>query len=444
MSKKSYSDIEQAIKTAAEAHEPAFDEQSWKKMEALLDKDKDRKRPVIFWLWWLLPLVIGAGVAGYYIFNNPGKENVNQKIATTKNYKPVNEDVNSNSAIEPNTKTESNLNNDDLNAVPKNFNNDNNNSVVGYFPGSTNNSITKSAQTNSQTNKDEINSKRNLNDKLDGKMKTTIKAGYPSVDDETNENLSSENNPDDTKKALATKEKTEEIIVIKVDADKTPEKEIVKMIDSTVEKLKTDKRTKNRISKLYIIAVGGAEANGVKLFSADKITGRYGLGLGYELSKNLSVQTGFYVSNKKYNAAAGDYKTKPGSYWNVVDIKNIEANCKVYEIPISVIYNFTPGKKLNIIASAGLSSYIMKKEDYRFYYEHYGVPREADAHYSGNKNLFSVLRLSAGIEKKISSRLSVIASPGVAIPLSGVGDGEVKLYSTDLTIGLKFYPFKKK
>ena len=195
---------------------------------------------------------------------------------------------------------------------------------------------------------------------------------------------------------------------------------------------------------MYVIAVAGAEANGVKLFSADKITGRYGLGLGYNLNKNLSVQAGFYVSNKKYAATGGDYKTKPGSYWNTVDIKSIEANCRVYEIPISLTYNFPAGKKLSVFASAGLSSYIMKKEDYHFYYERYGMPYWADAYYKGNKNLFSVLRVSAGIEKKINNRFSIIASPGVSIPLSGVGDGQVKLYSADISIGLKFYPFQKK
>ena len=86
----------------------------------------------------------------------------------------------------------------------------------------------------------------------------------------------------------------------------------------------------------------------------------------------------------------------------------------------------------------------MKREDYRFYYEHYGMAQQADAYYKENKNLFSVLRLSVGAEKKISGHFSVIASPGIAIPLSGVGEGEVKLFSTDISIGIKFTPFQKK
>ena len=77
MSKKSFNDIEQAIKAAIEAHEPAFDEQAWKKMEALLDKEKDRKRPFIFWMWWLLPFLIGAGTISYFVFND---ESTNKEL----------------------------------------------------------------------------------------------------------------------------------------------------------------------------------------------------------------------------------------------------------------------------------------------------------------------------------------------------------------------------
>ena len=86
----------------------------------------------------------------------------------------------------------------------------------------------------------------------------------------------------------------------------------------------------------------------------------------------------------------------------------------------------------------------MKKEDYQLYYERYGIPHKATVNYTGNQNLFSVFRLSAGIEKKASKNFSIIASPGVAIPLAGVGEGEVKLYTTDIMIGIKFTPSRKK
>lgn len=446
MSKRSFNEIEQAIKHAAEAHEPAFDEASWEKMEALLDKDKDRRRPLVFWIWWLLPLLIGAGVVSYFVFTGSGKEKKQHEVVIQKNDEPGAENPVSDPASVPNTKIESLSGNDEHGITAENTTRDNYSHAKFYVPVTADNIKVKpaSAETNLLSDDDKVNSKKKLNDKVNGKMSAAIKPALPSADDENNEILSTENNSGAVKTSSTDTEKKEEAIVVKVDADKVSEKEIEKMIDSVVERISSDTKKKNKISRLYIIAAYGAEANGVKLFSADKVTGRFGLGLGYQLNRNLSVQTGFYVSNKKYEATGKDYKTKPGSYWSIVDIKNIQANCRVYEIPVSVVYNFTPGKKLSIFASAGLSSYIMKREDYRLYYDHYGNPYQADVYYEGNKSLFSVLRLSAGIEKKISSRFSILASPGVAVPLSGVGDGEVKLYSADITIGLKFTPFQKK
>ena len=84
MSKKSFDEIEQAIRNAAGAHEQVFDEASWKKMETLLDNDKDRKKPVAFWLWWLLPLLIGAGAVSYFVFSDKDKNTKPQVIAIEK------------------------------------------------------------------------------------------------------------------------------------------------------------------------------------------------------------------------------------------------------------------------------------------------------------------------------------------------------------------------
>ena len=80
MSKRPYNDIEQIIKQVATANEPAFDKQAWKKMEALLDKEDGREK-TFFWLWWLLPIVLGASFLGYYQYNKVDKEEVTVPIA---------------------------------------------------------------------------------------------------------------------------------------------------------------------------------------------------------------------------------------------------------------------------------------------------------------------------------------------------------------------------
>lgn len=449
MSKRSFKDIEEFIKNAAEAHEPAFDEDAWKKMEVLLDKEKDNKK--LFAFWWLIPLLIGGAVVSYFVFNKNESKDNQPEIAFQKNVEPAKKNLKITADV-------SDKNSKQLDKIASNHKegqlnpgHDNNSnapiSVKAKKTPATHNLPAHRAlheEAVGQTTGEELFAKQQLADKTKGKLRASISSALPATDDESTEQSVTSNSPGHNQNNLNEVKKAEEVLIVKINEGNADEKAIEKIIDSVIESSVTDKKSKNRISKFYVIVTGGAEANGVKLFAADKITGRAGLAAGYQINKNISVQTGFFISNKKYIAGKEDYKTKPGSYWSMVDIKSIDAQCKVYEIPLQVRYDFAPGKKLNLFASAGLSSYIMKKEDYYFYYDRYGAAHQAEVYYKGNKSLLSVLRLSAGVEKKISKNFSVLVSPGIAVPLAGVGEGEVKLFSADLMIGLKFSPARQK
>ena len=85
----------------------------------------------------------------------------------------------------------------------------------------------------------------------------------------------------------------------------------------------------------------------------------------------------------------------------------------------------------------------MKKEDYYYYYIRYNTPHESAWSYTGNKNLFSILNLNLGLEKKISPVFSLLFEPSISIPLAGIGEGKVKLFSTSFQAGLKYQPLNK-
>jgi len=70
----------------------------------------------------------------------------------------------------------------------------------------------------------------------------------------------------------------------------------------------------------------------------------------------------------------------------------------------------------------------MDKEDYAYDYIYYNTPHHGKASYTGNRHWFSVLRIYGGMEKKISQTISVGIQPGLAIPLGGVGEGQIKLF----------------
>lgn len=468
MSKKSFSDIEAEIRQVADAYEAPFDEQAWVRMEALLDRDKDKKRRPFFWLWWMLPLLVAVIVAGLYFFMQPSAENKpiasGKLIADNKNGDTGNTMPAENKKVpDMGTSPAHNIdkpgyitNTEGQAAVSANQPGSKEKNAGNIKPGETNDNLqvaegsnipvkrkrkqgtsSKMAMTVKKPEADGVSS-----GKADaGKQQVVYTAAEMGVDREDNIPALKSDTAKNTFTDLAgTKSETDSIIK-ETAAKPVSEKGKPKSDTGKRETAKTKKKT---VRGFYFIAAAGAEANGVKLFSFDKITARYGVGIGYQVTKNLSVQTGFYASNKKYVAGPGDYKAKEGSYWSRVDITKVDAACRVYEIPLLLRYDFTPGKNTNLFLSAGISSFIMKKEDYHYYYYRYGMPYDAEAYYSGNKHLFSVLRFAPGLQTKLKGSFSLNISPGIAIPLAGVGEGTVKLYSTDLTIGLKFTPKRKK
>lgn len=465
MNKRSFKDIEEEMKQLANAHEAPFDEQAWVRMEALLDKDKDRKRPPFFWLWWLLPIVV-AGVAGvYYLYSN-NKPNNERAYALSKTESTVSDNKNAVNPLGINMQPVSEISTQPGNTDPAAGKPHNEQHISsGKNPvNDINTGIIKDVKHGNGSQKKNVvlysSGKKAQQSK--NKSRINVKASDPASDYSISTVLPEKqsvvihNNKDmDADKSLS----SGILPVIKNDSvniktgslnDSLKNKELViadtlkKETSETAGINETGKANKKNNRGFYFIAAAGADAGGVKLFSIDKITSRFGIAVGYQFGKRLSVETGFFTSNKKYVAGPGDYTAKAGTYWSVVDITSVEASCRVYEIPLMLRYDFYNRSKTGLFISAGLSSYIMKKEDYQYYYYRYGTLREAGASYTGNQHLFSVMRVAAGFERKIKGPFSIQLSPGISVPLAGVGEGQVKLFSTDLMIGLKFTPNRKK
>lgn len=445
MKKRPFSDIENIMAEKLNATEPAFDEASWLKMVALLDKEDRKPKPLIF--WWL-PILLGILIVGGYFLwpekkqhGNTGVENLNSKIS-----KPVDErnrivDVHNEQAIIPTDGTTEVV--DHKNVVERKQVKSQKKPANKKLPD--NNTVYATNINNAVVNKKIA-------------LQTSQKA-LPVTADISN--LSAQDkllHENDTQRLKDTGEKVEakeEIPTVPVailngnsEADTAQISLKSKPDDSNVAfKTLAEKmiaKPKRPLSKIFFMVVMGSESNGTKLFSGGSNSIKAGISVGYQLSDRISIQTGFYNSAKKYTAGPGDYKAKPGSYWSVVDLRSIQANCRVYEIPLVFTYESLAGKKWNWHASAGLSNYIMKSEAYHYWYYRSGTPYEADAVYSGNRHLLSALRFSAGPSFKVSNKLSFIAAPGLMVPLKGVGEGSVKLYSTEFLVGLKYKPWHNK
>lgn len=424
-SEEQFEYIENKIKAAAENNQPVFEEQAWTKMEALLDKDKKR-RPFV-WLWFLVPLFLAGGLGSYLLFHNNSLKNNTSNIKVDININDKN-----NRTVQPssNNHPATHLQNNKIPSSKKSYNTvnvdrladvKNQQPVKNYFSAKNNKIfITEPASTDAALK--EVTEKKLI--VLDGLYK--INPVSPSETNAADAFVKQKIND-----SLQTKTKQINII--------TPDTSIAKITNNAA------KKQRKKGNGFYLLASAGADMGSVKLvsFKNNSLSAKYGVGLGYQLNKKWSVQTGFYISRKKYLAAPGDYHPKQGSYWNMVQLTKVEANCLIYEIPLAVRYNFTSKPVTNYYATVGLSSYIMKKEDYNYYYIRNNVPGKSAWTYRGNKNLFSILTLSAGLERKINEKLSIQAEPSIGIPIAGVGDGRVKIFSTALQLGLKYQPIKK-
>jgi Outer membrane protein beta-barrel domain len=454
--------IENKIRQAAENNQPAFDEKAWGKMQALLDKDERKPRP-FFWLWFLLPLLL-VGTGSAYLFYNYKINHKNSagniaKTATGKNSphtlqqpeagkeQTVTENS-SQSTIQK--KGEESLAKTGLmkerqttgNILPQK-NDEQIKEVTFQKQSKVIKSKTKTAQarTKIDVSNGEIDQRNNSNiDRqkinIPDKGKTKIKASgnepvYDAVIEE--KETGDKNLPADIKKS-----DTDRASVIAKN-EKKPD------VNTRQDKKDQPLQKKKKSSHFYLLGSLGPDIGSVKLFSFNNssVAAKYGVGVGYQLNKKWSIQTGFYAANKKYTAGPNDYHPKEHSYWSYVTITKVYAECMIYEIPLMLRYNFLQQSSVSYYATIGLSSYLMKEEDYNYHYIAYNVPAEKYYSYTGNKHLFSTLSLSGGIEKKISNVLSLQFEPSVSLPLSGVGDGKVKLFSTAIMLGIKYLPFKK-
>ena len=194
---------------------------------------------------------------------------------------------------------------------------------------------------------------------------------------------------------------------------------------------------------LSFFVSAGPDVSKAQNSKTGQVTMSWGLGVAYTLNR-LTLKTGVFSANKIYWAGPDDYKL---SYTPPPNLKfmGADANCRVIEIPVKLSYSFAVKDRSNWFAGAGLSSYLMKREDYSYefksntgnsYYHSYETKNE-------NKHYFSVLNLSGGYSYQLSHTISLSAEPYLEVPLTGIGAGKVHLNSGGVLFTVGVSPFRK-
>ncbi|MCO6477818.1 MAG: hypothetical protein J5I94_14405 [Phaeodactylibacter sp.] len=178
---------------------------------------------------------------------------------------------------------------------------------------------------------------------------------------------------------------------------------------------------------LHSVGWGDFSRGGWKagIYSEFQYQGRFALGLG----------AGFLRMN--YLAGKGEYMPPYGFWANMTAPDNTLGLCNVLEVP--VLLKYYPGGYYGngFFLSAGISSYILLMEEYWYRYSEedpdlirWWQTGEDQAHW------FAIGQLSAGYQASMGKRWALQLGPYLQAPLSGVGHGQVEIYSLGVNIQL--------
>jgi hypothetical protein len=174
------------------------------------------------------------------------------------------------------------------------------------------------------------------------------------------------------------------------------------------------------------------DVNGVSSFAGGKIGTNAGLQISVSLSKKWSINAGAAYAVKPYAISSGNAYSS--GYSSPSPITSVDANCKVLDIPVNVNYQLYSNQKNAFSIGSGLSSYLMLREHYEFYYANntewnYNIANQ-------NKHILSVVNLNATYQRQVNSRLNLLIQPYYKVPLKGVGYERVNLQSAGVALGV--------
>ena len=444
--------FDKKIKDSLSQRPPGNDIPDWDKMETLLDKhmpvEKKDTRRIFFILFSFL--LLGGGAFFVWQNSNSNKKEIaeiksqNQNSTTKENNKPGNTGIDkgtSDSQLPNNTADRPASSND-----PDTQTKDAETNIVPDRKIPTDVSVAKSGK-NKKTSKPVIkktgNTKQISSDQTIDELVKNTEPERSSIEKLTK----SETEPTIAEKKEPVKESEVEKTKPgnKVDEQNKETKEIKPVAINKTDN-KKQKKSSSFANDFFVSVSAGPDLSKVGDNTGD-VKLAYGVGIGYQISKRFSIRTGFYAGRKVYTADPGDYHP-PNNFWQYYpNLEDIEANCKVYDIPITVDYKINSNKKQSWFASVGVSSLLMKEETYDYYFKPNYSPTYityTKTIHNQNKHYFSVLNLSGGYTRVINKNISLQAEPYLKIALDGVGYGKVKLNSGGVLFSAVIKPFAKK
>ena len=175
----------------------------------------------------------------------------------------------------------------------------------------------------------------------------------------------------------------------------------------------------------------------VKMQRVNGVGTTFGALIGYAINAHWSIETGASVDRKKYYTQGEYFDTSHVHMQPNSQLLNASGTCYMWEIPLNVRYTFNPDAKTKWFGTAGVSTYLMSKENYSFeiqkntYTWYYSWNNKQPSQYP-----FSIVNLSAGFEQRLGRVGSLRVEPYVRLPLGGIGTGKLPIMSAGINVGI--------
>ncbi len=408
---------------------------SWDKMEKDLDKvlpiEKRKKRPFLF--WWIIPGILMIGTVLWYTMHTQTVKQATNEYVTiqTDNHKEVytekptkQSSENEKSLFISETKPQSSI------LTGTKYQQPLNKKAATQITTST---IIHQQETPSSFKNTQPSSTISSIQKDTAFAATNTASSF--TDNKEIIRLPIDTGNNITDKSIHTTKDSTSISMMNVQEPITVAKQ-----DSIVSKNEKEK------SAFSWAVVAGIDATTVKFRYAEKASLTGGIIIGYHFNRHWSIHTGALYTRKNYKMAGNDFKAPAGSWVANYKLETVDGFCTMWEIPLLARYTFDTKTKTRAFVSSGLSSYLMTRENYNYFYYYNGLPIRRNANYpDGKTHPFSILKLSAGWIREVNKSASLVVEPFANLPLNGLGFGSAKLSSFGIYFSYQFrQPNKKK
>lgn len=157
--------------------------------------------------------------------------------------------------------------------------------------------------------------------------------------------------------------------------------------------------------------------------------------LEYQYSSRYGLSIGLFYQKMNYSAEKGEYVPPKGFWTRKIAPEETDGQCILLEAPVLLKYYFQDFKKSGLFASAGFTSYFLLEEHYHYFYElpdpdliRYWMTDQVSRHW------LATGQFSVGYQAMLTPKLSLQAAPYLQVPLSGIGHGQVKIYSIGMDV----------